>query len=272
MKFKISLIAIVSLLVFSILGCENENLIDKQSVSFNNLKKFNQENYSKGDFWDTVGEISSIAGADIIGAGTAIWAAKEIIAYAGASTGGTGAMVGAGLAGVVGGAGASYSASQQFKSNSSGLNLNYNIPVNYEELDIGHYHNRALEEVYYGNKSKVDFLNNIYEPEIVNIIMSDNDFINNYNEIINITANNHRNISNIINKYHNDNMISVDMKVFYNLFFEAVSNTNNQEDLQDVINVYSSHISNQPYTEIEKRALFASLSVAASSFNYWSNK
>ena len=221
------------------------------------------------DWWE---EIASIAGSDIVGAGTAIWASKEIIAYAGASTGGTGAIIGTGVAGVIGGAGASYAASQQFKSNTQALNLYYNIPSNYEELDIGNYHNRALEEVYFGEKSKINFLNNIYDPEVVNIIMNDDNFSVNYNKVVNIIQNNHNNINKIINNYYNDNMISDDMNDFYDLFFEAVKNSKSQDDLQQVINFYSEHILNQPYSEIEKRALFSSLSVAASSFNYWSNK
>ena len=129
-----------------------------------------------------------------------------------------------------------------------------------------------MEEVYFGEKSKINFLNNIYDPEVVNIIMNDDNFSVNYNKVVNIIQNNHNNINKIINNYYNDNMISDDMNDFYDLFFEAVKNSKSQDDLQQVINFYSEHILNQPYSEIEKRALFSSLSVAASSFNYWSNK
>ena len=102
-----------------ILGsCDNKDgtKTDRKPVEYNStisqLEQLNQSLINSIDpqtrgFRDGLKRFFIVAGADIVGAGTGIWASKEIIAMTGASTGGTGAIVAGAVCGVIAGAGAS---------------------------------------------------------------------------------------------------------------------------------------------------------------------
>ncbi len=124
---KCTAILLVSVIAFS--SCNNEEkelLINPKPNYFTQLQNFNDSILSTRPQTKSWGfmRIFSVAISDVIGAGGGIAAGKEIIGYCGISTGGTGAVVAAGVLGVAGGAVASYLAADQLRPSSSGAYKN----------------------------------------------------------------------------------------------------------------------------------------------------
>lgn len=250
---------------------EKELFDSNEKVSYESLVNFNSNLNNKG-FWDVVGQIAAVAGADILGAAGGVIAVSEVATILNVATGGTVLLVGAG---VVCGAGASYATGNALKSISEPINLFFTPPTGYETFDIGYIHNRALDDVYFGNISKIDFLySNIKNREAVDFMLENSDYIYGYDSIVSKSTsfNRHGDIDVLIEDLFNDNLLSLNMKIFFNHFFNALSRSSDEDNLNSIIDFYTNHIIEEPYSELEKQALISSMSVTVNSFNYWSNK
>jgi len=291
-NFKSKIIFAVMLImgISAFVGCEKGQIEAPKSeentkVLFESLKQFNLDftpskinsNSSPKGFWSSVGEVCKVAGADIIGAGTCVWATKELAAAAGCCTGGTGAAVVAGASAVIGGAGASYAASgiKLKGSNPVGGLSNINLPVEYYYLsNVGVFHNSFINDVYYGNILETNWIRENYTSDSTCVL----GFVQNtqwieiksliYSSFVDYSANNY-NYLQILNYFKDINYINSNIKNVLESYMEVYLTATSFEDIDNISNFYISEVSNSSLTEIEKEALLCSFLVGANSPHFW---
>ena len=184
------LIAILGIVTWS---CNKDQIAPSEISVENNTELFRSfENYNTNflathtnpnrGFWSTLGYITQIAAADLIGAGAGVTAAAQLITYAGVATGGTGAIVAGGVAGIIGAGGASYAASGNPPSGGGSnytddVSLNLNLPVNYSFYNsCGSIHNSYLKSVFYGGQTQTEWVNSNFPNEsdaLINILSNE---------------------------------------------------------------------------------------------------
>jgi hypothetical protein len=277
---KNSVLSLICLFIITSCSTDNvnesnvDNQLQKQLLDFNNnLPKNDNNQYRWG--W---GRILAVAGADLIGAGTGVWAVKEIGAAAGTFTGGTGTAIVYAGAGIICGGGASYTASQNVhrmgtfsKTTNDEFNIDIRFPENYSFYDIGNKHNESLNLCFFGTTSTKDYLSQNYTPEVINYMYNQPSW-NTINEYVLNSANSYNqdfDYNKHLNKIYSDKYISENMYLTYQKFMDAYTKAQTEEEIENIINFYSESIANSKISEIEKIALLSSMSVSAKSTNYW---
>lgn len=224
----------------------------------------NKENISLG--W---GRWLSIAGADIIGAGTGVWAVKEIGLAAGTFTGGTGTAIVYTVAGVVCGAGASYATSQNVRRTTI-PNFDSKI-IGSPEKNIGQLHNLMLENCFFGNVSKSDFLNSYFDKRAVDYVLNDKSNVTIINNINRLSSNYAKDfdVDKLLLNYFNLRYMSSEMKEFFTSLFNELKITEDFNESLKIIKNYKNTLNNSKYDDFTRLCLESSLDVATSSITYW---
>lgn len=270
--------AMLSIIFSSCSNDENRN-IDNEKI-FKNLENFNSTTINQNlsskkkcsGFWDCLGYVSQVAGADIIGAGTGVVVVKEAAAAFGAVSGGTGAVVVMAGAGVVCGAGASYAAARTadpnyIKTNIEFGNLNLKIPTEYSGFqNIGIKHNNVIHNNFYYGEPIENFYSN-YNVDENKILKSS--IVLNANQILKLESTNYVN-NNFDYKIFTQKMVdknyyTINMKRVTDLFLEKYFSCTENIEIENTINFYINEVSNSNLLENEKQALIASFIVASQS-------
>lgn len=212
----------------------------------------------------------TIAGADIIGAGTGVWAVKEIGAAFGTFTGGVGTTIVYAGAAIICGAGASHAASKGVPKKNS---YKTDAEIKGAPIDnIGQLHNLMLENCYFGETDKIEFLKKYFDSCSIELLLSNKDFnkINeNILELSNQYSSSDYNINEYIDGLYNVKYMSSEMKTFYVELFKALDSAENYDEAQNVILKFEENLNNSKYDDFTKLCLSSSLNTAKNSFPYW---
>ena len=289
LKFSI----IVAILGVALWSCNKEDIAPSENPTSNNSTLFlNLENYnneflsthnnpSRG-FWSSLGYFAQVASADLIGAGTTIWATSEIIAATGITTGPIGAGIATGVAGVIGAGGASYAASGNPPSDNGGnynenQGLHLQLPISFSiENDMGGIHNSYLKSVIYGNTSQNDWISTNFPTERSNIqnILSNSEVSTIITTIENKSLdykNNGYDYETLISDYETLNYLSSNVAQVLQSFMSVYSQSENFDDIKNTVDFYTLEILNSSLTTLEKKSLFGSFSVALKSPMFWNS-
>jgi len=314
MKTKLLSCLALAIILITTFGCQNPNApsTDEKGTT-SALKKIEAYNstlintvhtrgYSRIDFLKAI----CIAAADIGGIAAGISAVKEIAFVLSIPTGGIGAAVTCGFAGLICSVGASYAAHStcypQTRTDSSEFidpqtildailisNPNFErdttlhilpsianrirLPENFEHVrDFGIRHNEALVTLEEIRSGEIDIQDLDLDPELETIVTS-NDFNTAYDVIINAATNatTTENFStteflNITSSYLSGQEARV-----LELFFEVYTlYPEDQQDIAELINNYIAIIEDSDeFTYEEKEIIYASLMIAAESPLHW---
>ena len=231
---------------------------------------------SASSFAQGIGHWLSVAGADIVGAGAGVLAVKEIAAAAGVATGGTGAAVVFAGAGLLAGGGASYQAHDMLKpktnsTTKSTSSVVFTLPSQYSQYNIGPLHNELLDNCYFRGVNPQPYLYNHYDKVALDFLYNNGAWPAIYNNI-NAMAQSyetHKDFARLLSEHRSKNYISGNMSTFLTTFYGALSAATNLDQALTIVNTHTARIAGSGYSDDEKKALYASMSVAASSLKYW---
>jgi len=284
----------VSLVImgFLFVACEKERVetnVNKELVSaedvFAHLKLYNNNlvvnncNSNRG-FFSSLGNICMIAGADIIGAGTGIWACKEILAYYSVATGGAGGLIAGAAVGLVCGAGASYAVTRNV-IDMPNLNevdwreIPFFLDKRYDVFNqIGYGHNTYLKQVKYGRITEVDWIKENYREYSDDLIMlfSTNEIVNLRSTIISLSnkyKEDNYDYSLFLQSLHDERLLSTNIHKTLALFMEGYVMSESYDDIANICDFYTKQILDSNFSELEKQALVTSFSVATKSPLFW---
>ncbi len=251
-----------------------------------NSSQKQRNNSFLNDFWDDLGTVLTVAGADIVGAGMGVWASKEIAGTVGLATGGAGGAAVCIAGGVIAGAGASVETVRHLSSEnidgfiSQGIShrttiaqLDIEYPKEYNYLkNVGKEHNVMVINLMEGKRdSEYKFKNPTVESVLNSKWMKDMNI-----EIKSEVAkyvNNGLNIDQLTESVCEKGYITKNMALVYNLFFNIYNRSRNKKNIENIINYYMKMVTKTKIlTPKEKEALIASLSVASESPFYWLNQ
>lgn len=289
-KSKLILAVILIIGITAFIACEKgkNDVVESEgspNVLLSNLNRFNnsfvpnqinQSTNSKG-FWSSVGEVCKVAGADVIGAGTCVWATKELAAAAGCCTGGTGAAVVAGVSAVVGGAGASYAAAgiKVKGDHPVGGSSSIVLPPYYNYLNnVGFLHNSFLNDVYFDNKPQNQWLIENYNSDsscVLGIVentewIAIKSYI--YSSFEDYSISNYNYLA-VLQDFENKDFINANIKNVLVSYMEVYLLASSFEDIDNISAFYISEVLNSNLSEIEKASLFCSFLVGANSPHFW---
>ncbi|WP_297333814.1 hypothetical protein [Flavobacterium sp.] len=259
-----------SLCLFMIFSCSTSNDSETSSQSLRIEKELRSYNESinrsasgmpkKGKFWKIVGVIAAdVAGGalgslinPVVGGVTA--AAASGVAAASATAGGGDGGVGEPI--------------------NPDFNVNYVVPDQYANCDIGDYHNDALANVFNGDMPIDQYLIENYGAETLEYYNSDS--VQNVNNLAaEITVNYVEmgyDYSYMLSSYSDNNLISDNTKMVLSLFMGALFEASSDAQISDILNYYSQTVlASDELTDSDKASLFSAFSVARSSSNYWNN-
>lgn len=224
-------------------------------------------------FWDGLGRVAAIAGADIIGAAAGVASTSKLAAAAAVATGGWGGIAVSAASGVICGGGASYFTHNQMKSfGSQDLGSVMYTPTIFNNMDIGQYHNDMLEFHYFGETSERDVIHLYYDAEVVDRYLFNNeDFVGVSNSINNCFIN-YSNLSDAdasINQLVNLELLSVPTAQVLKEFIFVLQQTENFDDVTSHLAYYDEVVAQSKLSDGDKKSIIASLSTARSSLNYW---
>ncbi|WP_395043554.1 hypothetical protein [Flavobacterium sp.] len=265
-------------------SCSNDNnKINEEENLMRNLRTYNISNENSSfstskkcvGFWNCLGYVAQVAGADIIGAGTGVVVVKEAAAALGAVSGGTGAVVLMVGSGVICGAGASYAAARTAdtdytKPNVEYGNLQIEIPAEFSSFEnIGIRHNNVIHNNFFNGESIENFYNTFTNEER-HILKSE--LVINANEKLKLASANYVSSNfdykTLTQKMVNEGYYTINMKLVSDLFLERYFECSENIDMENTINFYIDQVSKSNLTETEKQALIASFIVASQSPYY----
>lgn len=287
-KFLLIIVAALVIFSFSCTDQENVSKADNQAVLIENLQQFNESLITSEKESRSFMRFLCVASADVAGA----YEVGRICGRFGLFVGGIkGALIGGGIGGLIGGVGASYGAycgtrSQIVSHDSKELitsayavvkmndelvreypreNIDINLPKKHKDLlEIGIKHNIILDMVRNEREILEEIIPDSVLTEEEKNVLESKEFIDSYN--------------NFIPKYATlsvDEFLSgetVDSKVM-SLFLDIYNAyPENIQDVKFIINKYIELIeASDSFTDDEKQSIYAGLSVAVCSYEYWEN-
>ena len=223
-----------------------------------------------------IGKWLAVAGADLVGAGAGVMAVKEIGLAFGTFTGGTGTAIVYAGAGIICGAGASYQAHDAMtpKTNSttkSTSSVVFTLPSQFSEYNIGARHNEVLDNCYFVNASPQAYLYKYYDRTAIDFLYNHSAWpsISNSINAMAQSYETHLDFARLLSEHRAKNYITGGMSTFLSNFYGALSTAKTLDEALTIVNTHTGRIAGSGYSDHEKSALYASMSVAASSLKYW---
>jgi len=294
LNIKLSLLkfSTLALSIFLISSCSNNEqevvtasadntLLLKNLSDFNNSYEHNQAALKCSGFWECLGDVVVVAGADIAGAAGGVVAVKEAALVLGATTGGTGGVVLVVGAGVVVGAGTSIVAARSLDSSkrlasASHGTLKITLPTDYFYLqNVGIDHNNVLQNNFF-NDEPIDKYYSSLKLTADQIKIMDSEYMKEANKKLEVISSNY-----VKNKFDyktmtqemkDQKLLTADMKDILDLFLEKYVSCSEDQEIESTVNFYIKEVSASKLTEIEKQGLLASFMVASESPYYWMGK
>lgn len=294
LKPVLSLMAVV-VVGFGLWSCSNDEHTNQKNSNADLLEKLHEYNqydlsnlnYREGcsGFWDCLGHVTAVAGADIVGAATGVVAVKEAALVLGATTGGTGGAILVAGAGVVAGAGASYVAHKELKSIQSTPpttpqarygNLSIRVPVEFEYLsNVGIEHNTVIHNSFFNNEP----LDNYYRS--INLTENQKDVLNSEKMLEAIAIIDEGSAEYVINNFDyrnytqkmvNEGLFTTNLKNVMDLFLQKYLSCTQDVQIENTINFYIEQVATSNLSLTEKEALIGAFMVASQSPYYFLNE
>lgn len=292
------------LILLATFSCQNEDMSTKKNSDAElklELSNFNSDfqyqtinNMSilgKKHWWDVVGQVCAIAGADAAGAGACVQGVQAVAGVIGAATEGTGYVIVSGGAAVVGAVGGSYAAYYGFhhkmgnfnSENPIGESVVYDLPKEFSYINnYGVLHNKGLEEIYFTgdtyssdkeynwimnnipNASTIDMQKVYNSPELKKSLGQVKDISSNY-------ALNNGDYKSLLNDYKSNKLMSQTTYDILNSFLEAQSKSLTFDDTKKITDFYINAINNSDIEKLDKQSIYSALAVYIQSYYYWTN-
>ena len=285
-KFGFSVLTLSFLCLLSV-SCKKQSAEIAKPVSdaalLAKLTNYNQQHTNApsarcSGFWSCLGYVASVAGADIIGAGTGIITVKEAAAAIGVATGGTGAVATMVGAGVITGAGASYAAARTASSTYTPDPLKYGnleilLPEEFSYLStVGVEHNDVIHNNFYHEEPIATY----YEQKGLNeeqVSVLESDIMKNAQAQLQeaskeYTASNF-DFKTLSQRLLDQKLVSTSVKDVLDLFMERYTICETKDEMQEVINYYIATVRDSELGTDDKEALMASFMVASQSPFYF---
>lgn len=229
-------------------------------------------------FWNCLGHVTKVAGADLIGAAAGVKAVKEVATVLNVATGGTGGTAVVVAGGVIAGAGASYAAARTVNQEHTPDSLKYGylqitIPEDFLYLsNIGIEHNDVLHNNFFYNSSLTEYTQNL-SLEQAEVIYSEQmqEARNIINSLSAEYVSSGFDYQTFTTNLYENNFLSSDLKDILNLFLEVYYSCESEEEITEIINYYMSEISIFELDLTDKEALISAFMVASESPFYFLN-
>ncbi len=247
-----------------------------------NLKTYNENNISPSTqkcrgFWGCLGYVTSVAGADILGAATGVVAVKEAgvaLNVATGGTAGTAVMVGAG---VIVGAGASYTAARTYDSSYVKDSVRYGklritLPTNFIGFaNNGIEHNNVIHNYFYSGVPLTGYYSQFSSDHqkllTSTIVANAQNFVNQQSATYATNGFNYRTFSQSLVQNKN---ISANVKLIFDLFMDKYVTCQTNQEIEDTVNYYINQVNaSVSLTATDKQALISGLMVASESPYYF---
>jgi hypothetical protein len=242
-------------------------------------------------FWDCLGHVTAVAGADIAGAGAGVVGVAGSATALNIATGGTAGTVVLIGAGAISGAGASYLAHKTIKAlvpakaavglvNANFSYIEYNasykfgnldivIPTSYRYLEnVGKHHNMVIHNSFFNNEPLSSYYNYLNLNLSQRQLFQSENFrkINNKIEQASIIfAENNFDYKEFTQTMVDKKLFTKNMKDVLDLFLTSYIGSTDFGKIERLINFYIIEVSNSQLNELEKQALITSFIVASQS-------
>lgn len=260
----------------------SQNEVNDQLLS--KLSSYNENSTGKiliGEaerrWWQTLLNITTIVAADAGGVYAGVVGSSHVIGAVGLATSGVGAAIVGGIAGAVGGAGASNAAWHGLHRQSPAVlnygNLEISIPSEFANFaNVGIHHNYVLHNFYTNSGNITDFYRTVLDGEQI-LLMESQPMVELKNSIAqsaeNSTVDGGIDFDNFSNDLVRKGLMTIMGQQTLNLFFEKYKRCNSPESMKGLINYYITEISDSKVSLVEKRALISAFLTASESPFYW---
>lgn len=286
-KIKSALLSFV-IVSSTFTGCSSEEKVSinetgmTQDQLVQNLRAYNEANPPLNPnrcdgFWDCLGDVLVVAGADVAAGAAGAAASAEAAAFAGLVSGGTGAIIVVGGSAAIVGGGASVVVYREMDKEAKSTNSiipgrsNLVIPSQFSGYSqTGIDHNRitynALAELpiseFYTHKNYTPKQIEIFEsPQVLNAQSKLSQFASDYA--------NDFDINNFTADCVGANLLTVAQKDILDVFFSRYYTCTTEGEIISMVNYYMDIVAKSSLSYVEKESLITGFLIAAESPFYW---